>query len=128
VVAMPALTGLPGAPRHIKGLLNLRGKPIPVFDLLARLNVATTARLEDQLLVVCEREGRALAVCVDDAEEVVDIARSALAPLDPAISSTLGSLSRAFLGGWKHSETMIPVLAPFRLLPDSVLERLGELV
>ena len=128
VVSMPALAPLPGAPRHIKGLLNLRGKLIPVFDLPARLNLATAAQLEDQLLVVCEREGRPLAVCVDDAEEVVEIARNALAPLNPEIASTLGSLSRAFLGGWRRSEGFVPVLAPFRLLPDSALEQLGELL
>jgi chemotaxis signal transduction protein len=127
VVSMPALAPLPGAPRHIKGLLNLRGKMIPVFDLPARLNLTAAAQLEDQLLVVCEREGRPLAVCVDDAEEVVEIARSSFAPLNPEIALTLGSLSRAFLGGWKSSESLVPVLAPFRLLPDSTFEQLGEL-
>ncbi len=127
VVAMPALSGLPGAPRHIKGLLNLRGELIPVFDLAGRLNVTTAARPEDQLLIICELEGHALAVCVDDGEEVVDIARSAFAPLEPVVASTLGSLSRAFLGAWKRSEILIPVLAPLRLLPESALARLGEL-
>jgi chemotaxis signal transduction protein len=128
VVAMPALARLPGAPRHIKGLLNLRGQLIPVFDLLARLNVASAARVEDQLLIICEHDRKALAVCVDDAEEVVEILRSAYAPLDPAIGTTLGSISRAFLGGWKRSESLIPVLSPFRLLPDSSIAKLGELL
>jgi hypothetical protein len=67
-------------------------------------------------------------VCVDDAEEVVEILRSAYAPLDPAIGTTLGSISRAFLGGWKRSESLIPVLSPFRLLPDSSIAKLGELL
>ena len=69
-----------------------------------------------------------LYVYVDDADEVVDIVRSAYAPLDPAIVSTLGSISRAFLGGWKRSEGLIPVLSPFRLLPDSSVARLGDLL
>ena len=128
VVAMPALSKLPGAPRHIKGLLNLRGQLIPVFDLLARLNIQSAARLEDQLLIICEHERKTLAVSVDDADEVVDIVRSAYAPLDPAIVSTLGSISRAFLGGWKRSKGLIPVLSPFRLLPDSSVARLGDLL
>jgi purine-binding chemotaxis protein CheW len=128
VVAMPALAKLPGAPRHIKGLLNLRGQLIPVFDLLARLNIPSGARLEDQLLIICEHDRKTLAVSVDDADEVVDIVRSAYAPLDPAIVSTLGSISRAFLGGWKRSEGLIPVLSPFRLLPDSSVARLGDLL
>jgi len=128
VVAMPALAKLPGAPRHIRGLLNLRGQLVPVFDLLARLNLPNAAGVEDQLLVICEHDRKALAVTVDDADEVVEIVRSAYAPLDPAIGQTLGSISRAFLGGWKRSEGLIPILSPFRLLPESSLSRLGELL
>ncbi len=128
VVAMPALSVLPGAPCHIRGLLNLRGQLIPVFDLMARLNLSAGARPEDQLLLVCEQEGKALGVCVDDAEEVVEIGRSTFAPLEPAVASTFGSLSRAFLGAWKRAESLVPLLAPFRLLPPSTLQQLGELI
>src|SRR5262245_20829445 len=83
---MPALSGLPGAPRPIRGLLNLGGELIPVFDLVARLNLTAAAPPEDQLVLVCEEESQALAVCVDDAEEVVELSPSALAPLDPAVA------------------------------------------
>jgi len=126
VLPMPALSELPGAPRHIRGLLNLRGELIPVFDLVARLNLIAAAPPEDQLLLVCEEKEKrqALGVCVDDAEEVVEIAVKALAPLDAAVALTLGSISRAFLGGWKRDEVLIPVLAPLRLLPPSALEKL----
>ncbi len=128
VVAMPALSPLPGAPRHIRGLLNLRGELIPVFDLMARLNVKAAAQTEDQLLLICEQEGQSLGLCVDDAQGVVEIGRSAFAPLEPAVAATFGSISRAFLGGWKRAESMIPLLAPLRLLPPSTLEQLGELI
>ena len=127
VLPMPALSALPGAPRHIRGLLNLRGELIPVFDLVARLNLTAAAPPEDQLVLVCEEESQALAVCVDDAEEVVELSPSALAPLDPAVALTLGSISRAFLGGWKREELMVPVLAPLQLLPPSALEQLEAL-
>lgn len=128
VVAMPALSLLPGAPWHIRGLLNLRGELIPVFDLIARLNLTASARPEDQLVLVCEQDGKSLGVCVDDADEVVDIGRTAFAPLEPAVASTFGSLARAFLGGWKRERTLIPLLAPLRLLPPSALERLEKIV
>lgn len=128
VLPMPALSQLPGAPRHIRGLLNLRGELIPVFDLVARLNLIAAVPPEDQLLLVCEEKSQALGVCVDDAEEVVEIAATALAPLDASVALTLGSISRAFLGGWKREEVLVPVLAPLRLLPPSALEELGELL
>jgi chemotaxis signal transduction protein len=128
VVPMPALSQLPGAPRHIRGLLNLRGELIPVFDLMARLNLTAAVHPEDQLLLVCEQEGQAIGLCVDDAEEVVEISRGEFAPLDPAVAATFGSLSRAFLGGWKRAENLIPLLAPLRLLPPSALQQLGEII
>lgn len=128
VVAMPALSQLPGAPYHIRGLLNLRGELIPVFDLMARLNLTAAAQPVDQLLLVCEQEGQSLGLCVDDAEEVVEIGRSAFAPLEPAVAATFGSLSRAFLGGWKRAESLIPLLAPLRLLPPSALQQLGDII
>ncbi|HEV3505279.1 MAG TPA: chemotaxis protein CheW, partial [Actinomycetes bacterium] len=39
VVRMAALTPAPGAPGHVLGLLDLRGRVVPVMDLRARLGL-----------------------------------------------------------------------------------------
>jgi twitching motility two-component system response regulator PilH len=124
VVCMPVLSQLPGAPRHIRGLLNLRGEAIPVFDLMSRLAVRSSSALCDQLIVIAHQDGHTLGVCVDDADDVVSIERGAFRPSDPVVASTFGTLSRALVGAWRREESLVPILSPVRLLPESTLARL----
>lgn len=121
VVNMPVLSSLPGAPRHIRGLLNLRGEAIPVFDLMSRLSLRSSSAISDQLIVIAHQDGHTLGVCVDDADDVVDIERGAFRPSDPVVAATFGTLSRALVGAWRRDETLVPILSPVRLLPESTL-------
>jgi purine-binding chemotaxis protein CheW len=60
-----AVTGLPGAPRGVDGVIDVRGTLIPVVDLSERLGVSPRAiRSSDQLLI-CEVTGGPLAVRAD---------------------------------------------------------------
>lgn len=69
---LPAVevTPLPDAPAVVRGLLNLRGEPLPVLDLRARLGLTEKPADPDDHVLVCLVAGRRLGVWVDRAEGV----------------------------------------------------------
>jgi chemotaxis signal transduction protein len=79
---LPALAvrPLPGQPAFIAGTIDLRGMTVPVLDLRVRFGgTARSMRLSDRL-IVAQAHGRALAIWVDDVEELLACAPEALTP------------------------------------------------
>lgn len=73
-------TAVPGAPPWVAGIVQLRGRVIPVIDLRERFGLGKTARTIDTRVVVGEHEGRTVALVADSAREVARIMRSQLKP------------------------------------------------
>lgn len=90
VVLASRLTPVPRAPAGVRGLINLRGNVIPVLSLAERLGVAGDGRA--QCIVVCEWQGEAVGLLVDDV-----LAVQALAP-EPADSLGAGLAERYIRG------------------------------
>jgi purine-binding chemotaxis protein CheW len=73
IVRVPEITTVPNAPELIEGVINLRGKIIPVMDLRKRFgNVAIQSDKKNRILVV-ELESRLLGLIVSSASEVLKI-------------------------------------------------------
>lgn len=80
VLRMAAPTPIPGAPPHVRGVLDLRGELIPVVDVAARLGAATRPpRPEDQLLII-EAAGRRVALEVERVLEIREVPADAVEP------------------------------------------------
>lgn len=73
IVPMGAVTRLPGAPSHIRGLLNVRGVLLTVIDLGERLGEgAADRRTGDLSVVVVTDSQRSLGLIVNDVHEVTE--------------------------------------------------------
>jgi chemotaxis signal transduction protein len=72
VAGLGEVTPVPGAPREIVGVRNLRGKILPVIDLAALLG---TRRTEPPArLLVAESDGRQAGLAIDEVTEVGEFA------------------------------------------------------
>ena len=72
IVAMPPATRLPGAPAHVRGVVNLRGQLLTVVDLGQRLTRTLLEGREGTIVVVMAGE-KALGVLVDDVHDVQEL-------------------------------------------------------
>jgi purine-binding chemotaxis protein CheW len=76
IIAAPASTRIPGAPAAVQGLVNVRGTLVPVVD------TATAIGLEAEgargSLVLVERNGRTVALAVDEVLDLVTVPSDAL--------------------------------------------------
>ena len=82
VVSVPdAITRMPNAPAFVKGVMNLRGRPVPLIDQRLRFEVADGDLGRKKPRAVIVTIGRLQAgFIVDGVSEVVSLPASALAP------------------------------------------------
>ncbi|HXO04614.1 MAG TPA: chemotaxis protein CheW [Candidatus Sulfotelmatobacter sp.] len=83
IVRVPEITSVPNAPDYIEGVINLRGKIIPVVDLRKRFREKVGEPNKKNRIVVAEVDGRLIGLLVNSASEVLRILPSEIeAPQD----------------------------------------------
>jgi purine-binding chemotaxis protein CheW len=75
----------------IRGVIGLRGKIIPVYDLAARLELGGA---EPGKLVILETGAGQVGVMVDDVEEVLTVRSDLLAPVPTADRDTIEAIAK----------------------------------
>ncbi len=77
IIGMMRVTPVPQTPEHVKGVINLRGKVIPVIDLRIRFGMSSAEYTDRTCIVVVETDsdrGRLhIGVVVDSVSEVLNI-------------------------------------------------------
>jgi purine-binding chemotaxis protein CheW len=124
IVGMMAVTRMPRMPGFVRGLVNLRGKVIPVFDL--RLKFGLDARQDTErtciIVVQLSMSGDAavtLGIIVDEVAEVVDVPESQIEP-PPAFGAVVET--SFLLGVAKLGQKVVMLLDADRILPREELE------
>ena len=79
IIRLAAITPVPQMPPDVKGVINLRGKIIPVIDLCIRFGLEHAASSENACIVVVQVNGPEsrpiqLGLAVDGVEEVCQLA------------------------------------------------------
>lgn len=78
IVRAAAITPLPHAPPFVEGVINLRGRVIPVIDLRRRFGLPTVPLSLDQVFVVARSARRSLALRVDSVRDLVTVQPDAI--------------------------------------------------
>lgn len=84
---MMELTRVPQSPPEVEGVINLRGKIIPVLDLRKRFGLASAERSEQSRIIVVDIGGRTLGFIVDRVHEVLRIDSSIVEPAPAMVCS-----------------------------------------
>jgi purine-binding chemotaxis protein CheW len=78
----------------IRGVISLRGKIIPVYDLAARLGQTSGADAEDQKIVIVESATVTAGVIVDDVQEVLTVDPEQVEPLPSADGESIDAIAK----------------------------------
>lgn len=71
IIRMQEITHVPNAPDFVEGVINLRGKVIPIVDLRKRFTLAASEQTKDSRIVVVDIAGEDIGVTVDGVREVM---------------------------------------------------------
>jgi purine-binding chemotaxis protein CheW len=79
IIRLPAITRVPQMPAYVRGVINLRGKIIPVMDLRLKFGFAEAASHEQTCIIVVrvklpDGKSTQMGLMVDGVDEVVSIA------------------------------------------------------
>src|SRR5690606_15326505 len=69
----PVITRVPNAPDYIRGVINLRGTIVPVFDMELKLGMEEKALTEDSRIVVVSWNDIQFGILVDSVREVCTV-------------------------------------------------------
>ena len=107
IVRVPEITRVPHAQAGVEGVINLRGRVLPVVDLAARLALGITARARSARVVVVDGGSESIGLLVDGVSEVL---RVSAADVEPPSATTTGTGPTAVLGVAKLGERLVLLL------------------
>jgi len=115
IIRVQELTRVPNMPAYIDGVINLRGKVIPVIGLRKRIGLESQAADKKTRIVVVDVRGNILGFIVDSVSEVLRIHSDTVEP-PPQMSSS----ARDYISGiGKLDARLLLLLDLDRLMTDS---------
>jgi purine-binding chemotaxis protein CheW len=80
IIGIQHITEVPELPAYVKGIINLRGKIIPVMDIRLKFEKPFREYDEKTCIVVVEIQDIAVGIIVDAVSEVITISNDAIVP------------------------------------------------
>lgn len=112
---MMQITAVPQSPPFVEGVINLRGKIIPVIDLRKRFGMPPAEDTTDARIIVVEVAQRVIGFTVDRVNEVLRIAADIV---DPAPQMVVGVDSEFIQGVGKLEDRLLILLSLEKLFHD----------
>lgn len=120
---MQAITEVPELPTYVKGIINLRGKIIPVIDVRLRFNKAPKDYTDRTCVVVIEIHDISVGLIVDAVAEVMNIPEEDIVP-PPEVSK--GVQNRYIRGIGKVGNEVKLLLDCEKLISEKEVEELSQ--
>jgi purine-binding chemotaxis protein CheW len=107
IIRMQPITRVPKAPIYVEGVINLRGKVIPVIDMRKRFGLEKVECTKNHRIVVVNIQDTILGVIVDAVTEVLRISADSIEPVSNIITT---ANSDYLLGIAKLEDKMVILL------------------
>ncbi len=133
-VIMPQpITKVPQTPDFVQGVMNLRGRILPVIDLRTRFGHPAPTELDpSSRFAIIEVEGYSAGLVVDEVSEVLRISNSAIEPPSTLLRSgeqgLITGIGRTILSrrGEDPQEGFVLLLDIRRVLTDGLIEMMDQ--
>ncbi len=113
IIGIQKITDVPDMPKFIKGVINLRGKVIPVMDVRLRFSIDKRDYDDRTCIIVINVCDKLVGVIVDRVSEVLNIPKN---QIEPAPQMKKGETSKFLQGMGKISDKVVILLNADKLL------------
>jgi len=125
IIGMQSVTEIPDLPGYVKGIINLRGKIIPVIDVRLRFKKLSREYNDRTCIVVVDIKGVAVGLIVDTVAEVLTIKNQDIV-LPPQFNN--GSHYQRFIKGIGKVDNHVKLILDCdRLLNDNEMNSLEQI-
>ena len=111
IIGIQPVTCVPNMPEHVIGVLNLRGKVIPIIDIRLRFGLSQREYDDRTCIIVVDVHGDSVGLVVDKVSEVVDIPQAEIEP-----SPATGRNSNQYIQGLGKLDQKVKILLDIEML------------
>ena len=116
IIRMTSITHIPNTPPSIEGIINLRGKVIPIVSLRSRFNMMESDNDHHTRIMVMDIAGKLMGFIVDGVSEVIRISS---AEIQPPPSMVSGGVDQEFICGViQHADQLLLMLQMDRMFSN----------
>ena len=121
IIKYQEITKVPKMPKFIEGMINLRGRVIPVINLNKRFEFGETELTKKTKIIITEIEGHPLGFLVNDVQELMKLSDENIEVL-PDLIHEAGNDYMKKVG--KRGESLITIVDLHAILTESEMKRL----
>lgn len=108
-------TRLPNSPQYLRGVMNLRGLIIPIFDMRTRFSLGTTEATPKHVVIILAVGERNIGILVDTVSDILDVNTDDVKPAP----TTDTRVDAAFISGLISLEDRMVILLDVDKLFDT---------
>lgn len=123
IIGMQAFTEMPEMPDYVKGIINLRGKIIPLIDVRIRFKKEAREYDDRTCIIVIDLNGISMGLIVDSVSEVITIP---VENIEELAEINAGQNNKYITKVGKIGETVILLLDSEKLISDDDMALISE--
>ena len=123
ILQLQEITPIPELPYYAKGVVNIRGRVVPIIDLSLRLGKPEQEYTERTCIIIVDISGTYVGFLVESVEEVRDIEREQISPPPHLLAD---SSARYIIGIGKLEHYMVLLLNGALILSDDEITAFGS--
>jgi purine-binding chemotaxis protein CheW len=123
IIGLMDITKVPRMPNFVRGVINLRGKVIPVMDLRLKFGMDSTEDTKETCIIVVDLDDVLMGIVVDCVSEVLDIDEQ---DIDEAPEFGVSVSTEFILGMGKARDKVIILLDISKVLTNNELALLTK--
>ena len=89
IIRMPTVTRVPNTPHYVDGVINLRGKVIPIISMRKKFGLMEAENDKQTRIMVMDVDGELMGFIVDAVSEVIRISGSEIQPSPAVVASAI---------------------------------------
>ncbi|HET6420353.1 MAG TPA: chemotaxis protein CheW [Geobacteraceae bacterium] len=107
IIRMPNVTRVPNTPLYVEGVINLRGKVIPIISMRKKFSLCDKDNDKQTRIMVMDMDGELMGFIVDSVSEVIRISETEIQPPPPVVN---GGVDQICLSGVINRDDRLLVL------------------
>jgi len=124
IIRMISITRVPNTPSYVEGVINLRGKVVPIISLRRKFDLAQAEYDKRTRIMVMEVVGEMMGFIVDEVSEVIRISEKDIQPPPPVVAS--GIEQECMAGIVNQAERLLVLLDLERMFTDDERRLFGS--
>ncbi len=124
IIRTVEITRVPKSPEFVEGVINLRGRIVPVIDLRKRFGISKKERDNETRIIVVELTDKVVGFLVDKVKEVIRVEKSIIEP-PPDLTTSVNA--NYITGVAKLQDRLLILLDLDKVLSSNEQEHLTEI-